>query len=119
MPTVLPKEKTSLISLIPCHPFLLPGVIKLNHNSIVKCHKQIIHLVLHDNLIMPQFLCHFQVHSDGYISLQTTGSSPASKESDPVISVYLSDVDTSGIGQIYYGYNIMYYYALQNMDIKN
>ena len=51
----------------------------------------------------------FQVHSDGFISLQTTGSSPASKESDPVISVYLSDVDTSGIGQIYYGYNIMHY----------
>ncbi|CAI8054869.1 Fibrillin-1, partial [Geodia barretti] len=57
------------------------------------------------------------VHSDGYISLQTTGSSPASKESDPVISVYLSDVDTSGIGQIYYGLETNNSYFLSQFEL--
>ena len=58
-----------------------------------------------DSVLLPQ------VHSDGYISLQTipvTSSGSASGAttllpiSDPVIAVFLSDVDTSGTGQIYY-----------------
>ena len=64
-----------------------------------------------------------QVHVDGYISLQTTqagtqqsGSGVSdiyySKEnittlfssSDPLIGVFVTDVDTTGVGDIYYQY---------------
>ena len=39
-----------------------------------------------------------QVHSDGYISLQAISEN----SSDSVIAVFLSDVDTSGTGGIFY-----------------
>ena len=45
-----------------------------------------------------------QVHSDGYISLQVSSSGSADSMSDPLIAVFLSDVDTTEVGQIYYEY---------------
>ena len=45
-----------------------------------------------------------QVHSDGYISLQVSSSGSADSMSDPLIAVFLSDVDTTEAGHIYYEY---------------
>ena len=81
--------------------------------------QQMNHLVRHeDNMVVMQEQLMFvhscsalifqlllsQVHSDGYISLQTSYSA-SGEISDRVIAVFLSDVDTSGIGQITYGYS--------------